>query len=282
LRLVHPFPSVLDGAVVGVVALIAGADPATAARLGLSMTLLQFAIGALNDVVDAPRDAGRKPGKPIPAGLISIRAGRLLVAACAAGGLVLAAVSGLGLLLLALLVLAIGAAYDLAAKGTALSWAPFAMGIPLLPVFGWYGAAGSLPPVFLALVPIAAIAGAALAIANALVDTERDRAAGVDSIALRLGAATASGTVLALQVLVALFAIGTAFAEGAPGGWVAAVVLTSSVPVIGAGIGVVAATRRVAWREAAWEIQAVGSGLLAVAWLASLSASGGLGRTTGL
>ncbi len=35
------------------------------------MTLLQFAIGTVNDLVDAPRDAGHKPGKPIPAGLVT-------------------------------------------------------------------------------------------------------------------------------------------------------------------------------------------------------------------
>ena len=42
------------------------------------MTALQASIGSLNDVVDAPRDAGHKPGKPIPAGLVSaaIGAGR--------------------------------------------------------------------------------------------------------------------------------------------------------------------------------------------------------------
>ena len=34
------------------------------------MTALQFAIGALNDVVDAPADAGRVPPKPIPGGLV--------------------------------------------------------------------------------------------------------------------------------------------------------------------------------------------------------------------
>ena len=31
------------------------------------------------------------------------------------------------------------------AKGTAWSWLPFAVGIPLLPVYGWLGAAGALP-----------------------------------------------------------------------------------------------------------------------------------------
>src|SRR5450759_5250112 len=69
-RLVHPFPSILDGLVVGLVALVGGGGPGTAAVLGLSMTLLQFAIGALNDIVDARRDAGRTPPKPIPAGRV--------------------------------------------------------------------------------------------------------------------------------------------------------------------------------------------------------------------
>ena len=36
------------------------------------MTALQVSIGALNDIHDAPDDAGRKPGKPIPAGLVSV------------------------------------------------------------------------------------------------------------------------------------------------------------------------------------------------------------------
>ena len=70
--------------------------------------------------------------------------------------------------------LGIGLAYDLWAKGTTLSWLPFAVGIPLLPVYGWYGATGELPGLFVVLVPAAANAGTALAIANAIVDMERD------------------------------------------------------------------------------------------------------------
>ena len=50
-------------------------DVPTAVRLGVSMTALQASIGILNDVVDAPRDAGRKPSKPIPAGLVDARRG---------------------------------------------------------------------------------------------------------------------------------------------------------------------------------------------------------------
>ena len=61
------------------------------------------------------------------------------------GWLLLATPSGPGLLLVAGFGLAVGYAYDLVAKGTAWSWLPFALGLPLLPLFGWYGATGGLP-----------------------------------------------------------------------------------------------------------------------------------------
>ena len=44
--------------------MVAGGAAPVAIVLGLSMTLLQFAIGTVNDLVDAPRDAGHKPGPP--------------------------------------------------------------------------------------------------------------------------------------------------------------------------------------------------------------------------
>lgn len=275
-RLVHPFPSFLDGAVVLLVALVAGGTLGRAIVLGVAMTLLQFAIGALNDLVDAPTDAGRKAGKPIPGGLVSPRAARLVVVACAAGGLVLSTAGGPVLVGLAAIVLLIGAWYDLWAKGTTLSWLPFAVGIPLLPVFGWYGAAGSLPGVFLILVPAAANAGSALAIANATVDVERDGDAGDSSIAIALGPTRAAMLVLGLHAVVAVLAVATAAALGAPTGWVVVVLLATLGPLGGAVLGIVGAVRDGSnLRELAWEIQAVGTGLLAVAWLAALGASSG-------
>jgi 4-hydroxybenzoate polyprenyltransferase len=276
LRLVHPFPSVLDGLVVALVALVAGAALPLAVVLGLSMTLLQCSIGALNDLVDAPRDVGRVPAKPIPSGIVPIRTARTVAVGCAAGGVLLAIAGGVGLVALALVGLGIGAAYDLRAKGTTMSWLPLAVGIPLLPVYGWFGATGTLPAVFLILVPAAANAGTALAIANAVVDVERDEAAGVGSIAIALGPWRAAMLVLALQVVVAALAAGTAAVVGAPTGWLAAVLLAAAAPLGGALLGVAATQREgPALRELAWEIQAVGTGLLAVAWLVALSASEG-------
>lgn len=276
LRVVHPFPSLLDGAVVAVVAIVGGGGSATALRLGVTVTLLQFAIGALNDVVDAPRDAGHRSGKPIPAGLVRAPVALAIAVGCAAVGLLLAFAGGLGVGLIAVVGLGIGVAYDLWAKGGTMSWLPLAVGIPLLPVFGWYGATGTLPGVFLIIVPAAANAGAALAIANAIVDIERDEAAGSGSIARALGAGRASGVVVVLHAVVALLAVATAATLGAPTGWVAAIVGAAVAPLGGAVFGVVAAVRLGASsRELAWEIQAVGTGLLAVAWVSALSASVG-------
>lgn len=273
MRLVHPFPSLLDGMVVALVAFVASGDGKAALLLGASMTLLQFAIGVVNDLVDRERDAGRTPPKPIPSGIVPVAVAQGLAVLAAGGGIALAAIAGPGVVALAVVGLAIGLAYDLRAKGTAWSWLPFALGIPLLPVYGWYGATGTLPAVFLVLVPVAALEGAALAIANALADTDRDEAAGVGSIARTLGRPRAAALVLVLQLVVAAVAVAVAVTTAAPLGWVAAVVAAAAVPVAGAAAGLAGADRGPGARAAAWEVQAIGAGVLAVAWLGALGAA---------
>ena len=63
---------------------------------------------------------------------------------------------------------------------------------------------------------------------------------------------------------------------GAPTGWVVAVLLATVAPIGGAVLGLVGAVREgTGLRELAWEVQAVGTGLLAVAWLAALGAGTG-------
>lgn len=268
IRLTHPFPSVLDGVVVGVVATLAGADATTAVRLGAAMTGLQASIGALNDVVDAGSDAGRKPGKPIPAGLVSPVLGQAVAVAAAITGLALTLPSGLATVLLALVVLVIGYAYDLWFKGTAWSWVPFAVGIPLLPVFGWLGATGTLPGFFAVLLPVAVVAGTGLAIANARVDAERDAAAGLDSVALRLGLERAwvlHAVLLAVVVGAALLTLGVGEVP------IAALVGAAGAGLV-VGLGVVLGrSGDSARRERAWEIEAIGVALLASAWLAGVT-----------
>lgn len=233
------------------------------------MVALQASIGALNDVVDAPSDAGRKPGKPIPAGLVSAGTGRAVVVAGAGLGLALVTPSGPGLMAVAGLILAIGYAYDLVAKGTAWSWLPLAVGIPLLPVFGWLGASGGLPGAFAILLPAAVLAGAALAVANARADLERDTAAGLESVATMLGPARAWRVHAALLAVVVVVALVSLWIGRAPSMAVGAAL--GAAAVIGIGVTWARGPRSSAVRrERAWEIQAVGVALLAAAWLAGI------------
>jgi 4-hydroxybenzoate polyprenyltransferase len=247
--------------------LLAGGAERLALVLGVSMTALQFAIGALNDIVDAPADAGRVPSKPIPGGSVAKPVARAVAVTAALVGLTLAATIDGRLFVLALVVLAIGATYDVAAKGTRWSWLPFAVGIPILPVYGWFGATGSLPASFAILIPMAVLAGAALAIANARADLEADRASGTESVATWLGPERAwwAGAVL----LVAATAIGAIFIGRI--GWSTAtwalVVGGTALVVLGLvlGRGAGAARRR------AWELQAIGAAVAATGWVSGIA-----------
>jgi 4-hydroxybenzoate polyprenyltransferase len=250
---------------------VAGADPPVALRLGVAMTALQASIGALNDAVDAPRDAGHKPGKPIPAGLVSGTVARVVVVAAAAIGLALSLPSGLLTVALGAVVLAIGYAYDLAFKGTAWSWVPFAVGIPLLPVFAWLGSTGTVPASFAILIPVAMVAGSALAIANARADLERDAAAGIASVAVRLGPGRSWAVAAGLLAFVVAAAIVTLVRGDAATGTI--LIAAGAGVLVGAGIALGRGGDS-ARRERAWQLQAVGVALLAAAWLAGIELAG--------
>ena len=272
LRLTHPFPSVLDGLVAAGAALVAGGGGETAARLGISMVLLQASVGALNDLIDAPHDAGHKPGKPIPAGLVTAPAARAIAATAGIAGVVLAVPSGGPTVVLAGGLLLLGYAYDLWFKGTAWSWLPFAVAIPLFPTYGWLGAAGTVPGIWAILLPTAVLAGAALALGNAAIDVERDRAAGIRSVATRLGRRDAARLGVLLVLVVCLLAFGSIAFAGATGLPWSAGVAVGAVLAIGGAVGVTApAPDR---RERGWEVEAVGVAVLAGAWLGAMSAVG--------
>ncbi|MEO6207173.1 MAG: UbiA family prenyltransferase [Candidatus Limnocylindrales bacterium] len=265
IRLTHPFPSLLDGLVVAGIAIVATGDWPTAVRLGISMTALQASIGSLNDLVDAPTDAGRKPGKPIPAHLVSLPAAKAIMIGAAGLGLAGAVPSGPALVSLAALVLGIGYGYDLLAKGTAWSWLPLAVGIPILPLYGWLGAAGTVPGWFVALLPIAVLAGTSLAIANASADVERDLAAGIGSIATHLGLERAWWAGLGLVVAALALAIGWLALAGHVQGVSGTLVGVGTLLV---GIGVVLSLGSAAdRRERGWQVQAIGIAIVGTGWI---------------
>jgi 4-hydroxybenzoate polyprenyltransferase len=238
------------------------------------MLALQLAIGAANDWADAPADARARPAKPIPAGLVARRTAAAIAVLLAATGLAMAGVAGAAALGVAIAGLAAGLAYDLRLKGTRWSWLPYALGLPLLPVFGWVGSTGSLPLAFAVLVPVAMGAGTALALANALADLERDAVAGVTTVATSMGPAEVRRLGAALQALVVVGALGSAAALGGSGPWIGAGAVAAGV--VAAGVTLGWRSDRTA-RQRAWEVQAVGLGVLAAAWVGSLAAAGRLG-----
>jgi 4-hydroxybenzoate polyprenyltransferase len=245
-------------------ALVAGAAAPNAIPLGVAMAAMQAAIGVVNDLADAPADAVAKPAKPIPSGLVSVPAAWLVAGLGIVLGILLSAIASWGTAAIAILGLAVGFAYDLRLKGTVWSWLPFALGLPLLPVYAWFGAAGSLPGEFVVLVPTAIAAGAALAIGNAFADLERDEASGVESIATRLGAERAWVVVVAVLAGAGVAALVSAAAWGATAAQLTIVGLAALLPVAAA-----LASRGLtpAGRERAWEAEAVGVALVGVAWM---------------
>lgn len=267
LRVIHPLPSALNAALVIALAMVAGAPPIEAGLLGLAMLGFQASIGALNDVADADRDQLAKPTKPIPAGVIDRRGATIVAVAGAAVGLVVSAGFGLPVLILGVPGYGCGLAYDLVLRQRGLGWLCFAGAFPLLLAWTWMAAAGSMPPGWPLLLPLAALAGPTIHLANSLVDLGADEQAGATSLAIRLGEdraplvltiLTASIYVLAWVILLWLADLSTAVLAAA----------TAATLCAGLGVGL-------SWRsgsrarEQGWLLQAAGLALLAVAWVAA-------------
>ena len=212
------------------------------------MTALQASIGILNDVVDAPRDAGRKPGKPIPAGHRGARSGarrrrgrrrprpraRGAVGSRRRGSWRVDPRHRLRL--------------RPPLQGHALVvGCPSRSGSRCCPSSPGSAPPESLPPFMGRLVLAAVLAGAALAIANARADVERDRAAGVASVATALGAERAWWLALGLCLAILAVAAGPvldAVAAGSPPTVaLIGVVAGAALLLVGAAVGYRAATR---------------------------------------
>lgn len=230
---------------------------------------LQFAIGAANDWFDVDLDERAKPAKPIPAGLVSRRAAAIVAVGCGGGGLLLAAAVGPVALALAALMLGAGLAYDAVLKRTSFGWLAFAAAFPMLPVYAWFGAVAALPPRPELLLPVAALAGPTLQLANGLVDIDRDASVGVIGLAGRLGRRRALVAMGALQAVINGLAWATLLTDPAAP-VVARLVVLAASGVTGMGL-VFSVSTDPARREWGWRCQAAAIALLAIGWLAAFS-----------
>ncbi len=241
------------------------------------MLALQASIGSLNDLVDAPLDAGRKAGKPIPIGTATRREALAFTVTGFLVGVALTWPSGPAATGVAVAGVGCGYLYDLRLSRTAWSWLPFAVGLPLVPIYAWLGATGSLPASLLPLLPIGVLAGAGLALANGLADLERDVAGGIGTAAVRLGRART----WALHAGLLLAAVGLALVSlaGGPGGGggsgrialIAGLAVGSGLIAVGLVLGRGGGPGR---RERAWELEALGVAVFGAGWVAVVAGLG--------
>lgn len=184
----HPGPTVAVTTVMTVYAWSVGWRGGLLVLVGVTVFVGQLSIGWSNDAADARSDAraGRRD-KPTVSGAVTPRS--LWVAAAAA----VSAASALSWAVAgpvggSLHVLALGMAwlYNLALSRSVWSWLPYAVAFGALPLFVSIGLDGDAGPVW----PVAVFVLLAVSahLANALRDLEPDRRAGIDGLAVRLGA----------------------------------------------------------------------------------------------
>ena len=268
LSVVHPLPSALNAVLVAVLALVAGGEPSVAGALAVAMLGYQVSIGALNDIVDVEVDRRWKPRKPIPAGHITTELASTIVILGAVVGIGISATFGIVVLALGAAGYVSGVAYDILMRRMGLGWVCLAAAIPLMLAWTWYATAATLPPAWPLLLPLAAIAGPALHLANSLVDVDADARSDRLSLAMRLGPRRARITLaILMSIILALAWASLAMVGTASGYSLGAALVATTTTTLGVVLSWQEAVRA---REAGWLLQAVGLATLAAAWLASV------------
>lgn len=202
----HPFPSLVVATVTVAFAFLAESSPPTETviALGVAMLCFQFAIGIANDIVDAADDAKSKPWKAIPRGVVSRRHAIVLATAFAGVGMLISSGLPFGAWVVGIAGLACGLAYDVQLKRTALSWLPFAVALPLIPVWVFLGLERWEPLLWFAF-PLGALVGLALHLANQAPDVAGEP--NVRGLAHRLGTERAANLSLGIFGLAGIFAV---------------------------------------------------------------------------
>jgi 4-hydroxybenzoate polyprenyltransferase len=149
-------------------------------------TAMQCSIAILNDYCDRDLDRLSKRHKPIAQGLIRPQEALVLgLLAIVLMVLLLLPLNPLALVL-SLIYLLLGLGYNLGLKSTPLSGVVFALAIPLIPVYAFVGV-GHFTPFLFWFVPIGALLGVSLNLANSLPDIETDAAHKAHTLAVVLG-----------------------------------------------------------------------------------------------
>ena len=190
-RMLHPAPSLMTVLAAAAFVLLAakGLPPAgLLAHLIVVETAMQFSISAFNDYFDREVDAGRAD-KPVAMGTISPRIAWATGLALGVAAIVLALPLGMWVTLLTAVGLGGGLLYDAGLKYTALSWLPFSIAFPTLPLWAWAGVhpEGQFPDRLWWVLPVAGVLALGIHLADTIPEIARDTEAGVRGLAHRLG-----------------------------------------------------------------------------------------------
>jgi 4-hydroxybenzoate polyprenyltransferase len=268
----HPLPTFLTAVAATAFFLIGRNDVGItpdAAWVFISVYLILYSIGAMNDYVDEPLDrSSARQEKPLVAGDLSRTAALVLWLATAALGVAAAyhfdwRVAGIAALLWLL-----GLSYNFWAKSTRLSWLPFMAFYPSLPVFGFV-AAGRFTPALLLAYPVGALLSLGLNVANTLPDIDRDVEGGVRGFTHELGKTRALIVLwLSLAATMVLMAASTWLAGGRPARLVPG--LGIGVLLLGAMIADWALLRSPASLKRTFYLSAGCAVVIGCAWVAGL------------
>ncbi len=187
--LCHPVPVAFHVIAVMALALLAGWPHITWSTFVLVVfahAAMQLSIAILNDYCDRQLDAASKRQKPIVRGFIRPREALYLAVLLFVIMLMLLLFLNTWALLISLFYYILGLSYNLGLKSTLLSGIVFALAIPLIPLYAFVGM-NNLSPIVLWLVPVAALSGVAVNLANALPDFEADAAHQARTLAVVLG-----------------------------------------------------------------------------------------------
>ncbi len=187
--LCHPLPVLFHTIAVTIFALIAAWPTLIWSTLALVIgahLAMQLSIAIINDYCDRRVDATGHKQKPLPLGLIRPYEALVIGLLCMVLMLLLLLPLPPIALLISLLYLVLGQGYNLGLKATPLSGIVFALAIPLIPVYAFVGV-GHYTSLLFWLVPIAALFGVSLNLANSLPDIEDDSASRVRTLAVLLG-----------------------------------------------------------------------------------------------
>jgi geranylgeranylglycerol-phosphate geranylgeranyltransferase len=184
----------------------------------ISVYLILYSIGAMNDYFDEPLDRrGDRQEKPLVAGDLSRTTALLLWLTTGALGVAAGYHFSLQVVGIATLLWLLGLSYNLWAKPTRLSWLPFMAFYPSLPVLGFV-AAGRFTPALLLAYPVGGLLSVGLNVANTIPDIDRDIEGGVSGFTHKLGKARALVVLwLSLAATMILMASSMWLVGGRPG-----------------------------------------------------------------